>query len=284
MAQLYFDRLADMREVAEAFRQQGVVVVRQLIQPEVLQAMREWTRGAVYARARSVGISLADDLDLDTAFNQMCAVDRSLGGDIYGALRYHPEAMKLLSDPVLIQYLELFLGTRHVYYAVDQTHFRIDRKGEERFSLPWHQDYWWNNTSKTAVTVWYSFVDVPPELGPMKFLLGSHHGVAKIKVDPTFKQQWDQNKLFHLAEPVDESQAVEVPVEAGDVVFLHALALHRSGVNVSERNRWSIVTRFADMYDPAFVAKGWKSGIRVGYLSLLDTDPECVVNRHEIVG
>ena len=283
MANVYFDLNANVDDVRQCYETNGVVIIRNLIDAARLEEMRTWTRKTVYARAQQAGIELAPDLELDEAFNQMCAVDRSLGGDIYTGLRYHPNAMQQVTDPKLLRYMELLLGTKNVYYAVDQTHFRIDRKNEGQFSLPWHQDYWWNNTSRYAVTAWYSFVDVPHALGPMSFVLGSHREVAKIKVDPNFKQKWDQNRLFTLAEPVDEAQAVELPVQAGDVVLAHALTLHRSGVNQSDKNRWSIVTRYADMFDPQFVAKGWKSGIRVGYLSILDTDPDCIINRDEIV-
>jgi len=278
-----FEASADLASIREGYLANGVVVIRNAIDAARLEAFRETTRKVVYARARSAGIDLADGLPLDEAFNRMCAVDRALGGSVYNCLRTHPEAVKLIPDRVIVRYIEALLGTTDVYYAIDQVHFRIDRRNEERFSLPWHQDYWWNNTTRNAVTMWLPLVDVPQELGPIRFLLGSHKRVAKIRVDPMFKVKWDQNRLFELAEPVQDDLGVDIPVSAGDVVFLHALVMHRSGINRSERNRWSFLTRYADMFDPQFVAKGWKSGIRMGYLSILETDPECVVNRGEIV-
>jgi ectoine hydroxylase-related dioxygenase (phytanoyl-CoA dioxygenase family) len=283
MGGIYFDKSADREILRQSYQDNGVVVVKGVIGQARLEAFREVALKVVYARAYSAGLDLPAGLTLDDAFNRMCAADRSLGGSIYDCLRSHPEAVKLIPDRSIVDYIELLLGTQDIYYAIDQIHFRIDRKSEERFSLPWHQDYWWNNTSKSAISVWYSLVDVPLELGPMGFLLGSHRQVARIRVDPNYKIKWDQNRLFRIADPVDESQAIDVPVEAGDVVFLNALALHRSGRNLSERNRWTVVTRYADMFDPQFVAKGWKSGIRVGYLSILDTDPGCVVNLEEVV-
>jgi ectoine hydroxylase-related dioxygenase (phytanoyl-CoA dioxygenase family) len=283
MNTIYFDRSANPEQIRQSYLQNGVVVIKNMIDREKLASLREVTLKVTYSRAQAAGIELPPGLELDEAFNRMCAVDRTLGGSVYTCLRHHPDAIKLITDQTLITYLELLLNGRDIYYAVDQIQFRIDRKSEEHFSLPWHQDYWWNNTSKYAVTVWYSFVDVPSELGPMRAVLGSHKEVSKIKVDPFYKVKWDQNKLFLLAEPVDEALGVELPVEAGDIVFMHALTLHRSGINTTDRNRWSIVTRYADMFDPQFVAKGWKSGIRVGYLSLLETDPECITNLDEVV-
>jgi ectoine hydroxylase-related dioxygenase (phytanoyl-CoA dioxygenase family) len=283
MNTVYFETSAGRELVANGYHNNGVVVIKNLIDTERLTALREVAIKVVYARARSAGIELPDGLTLDDAFNRICAVRRSLGGNVYDCLRHHPEAVKLITSQSIVSYIELLLGTRDIYYAIDQIHFRIDRREEERFSLPWHQDYWWNNTSRSAITAWYSLVDVPLELGPMRFLLGSHKDVAKIRVDPNYKVRWDQNKLFEIAEPVNEDLGVDIPVAAGDVVFLSALALHRSGVNRSERNRWTVVTRYAEMFDPGFVAKGWKSGIRVGHLSILETDPSCVVNTQEIV-
>jgi ectoine hydroxylase-related dioxygenase (phytanoyl-CoA dioxygenase family) len=283
MDKLYFEHTADRETVASSYHHNGVVVIKNLIDEKRLTSLRELALRVVYTRARSAGIDLPAGLTLDDAFNRMCAINRSLGGNVYDCLRHHPEAVKLITSRSIVDYIELLLGTQDVYYAIDQIHFRIDRRHEERFSLPWHQDYWWNNTSRTAISVWYSLVDVPLELGPMRFLLGSHKEVAKIRVDPNYKISWDQNRLFEIAEPVNEDLGVDIPVAAGDVVFLSALALHRSGINRSERNRWTVVTRYAEMFDPGFVAKGWKSGIRVGHLSILETDPGCIVNAHEIV-
>lgn len=284
MTNVYFDRTSDLQDVRQCYVDHGIVIIRGLVDRIRLESLRETTLKVIYARARSAGITLPDGLDMDQAFNRMCAVDRKLGGNIYDCLRMHPDAIKFLADQAMVRYLELLLGTTNIYYAVDQIHFRIDRKGEERFSLPWHQDYWWNNTSKTAVTAWYSMVDVPSVMGPMRVIPGTHHVVAKINVNPLFKVRWDQNSLFSLANPPEQDAGIALPVQAGDVVFMNALVLHRSGVNESaDRNRWSIVMRYADMFDPDFVKKGWKSGIRVGYLSILDTDPECVINRDQIV-
>lgn len=278
-----FDACAGLDAVRESYLANGVVVIRDLIDAERLARFRKTALKVVCARASSAGIELPSGLDLDDAFNRMCAVNRSLGGNVYDCLRNHPEAIKLIPDRLIVRYIESLLNTRDIYYAIDQIHFRIDRRSEERFSLPWHQDYWWNNTTKNAVTMWLPLTDVPQELGPMRFLLGSHNEVAKIRVNPHFKVRWDQNRLFEIAEPVRDELGVDISVAAGDVVFLHALVLHRSGINSSGRNRWTFLMRYADMFDPTFVAKGWRSGIRVGHLSILDTDPECVVNRSEII-
>jgi ectoine hydroxylase-related dioxygenase (phytanoyl-CoA dioxygenase family) len=280
---IYYQADSEGNVIQKCYAAHGLVVIKKLLDDDTLRNLRDFAVKVTYKRAQTAGIDLPEGLSLDDAFNRMCAVNRALGGNVFDCLRAHPGTIKLISDKLIVSYIELLLGTRDIYYAIDQINFRIDRKNEERFALPWHQDHWWTNTSKTAITVWYSLFDVPHEVGPMSFILGSHKQLANIRIDPYYKVKWNQYKLFEIAEPINEDHAIEVPVEAGDVVFLHALALHRSGRNQSDRNRWTVVTRYADLFDPEFVARGWKSGIRIGYTSLVETDPNCIVNLHEVI-
>jgi len=283
MEKIYFRPSSRKDLVKRCYSDHGLVVIKGLLDEERLERLRSFAVEVTYKRAETAGIDLPPGLSLDEAFNRMCSVNRALGGNVFDCLRAHPEAIKLIYDRLIVRYIELLLGTQNIYYAVDQINFRIDRRNEERFALPWHQDHWWTNTSRTAITVWYSLFDVPHEVGPMSFILGSHRQLANIRIDPYYKVKWNQYKLFEIAEPVNEHYATEVPVEAGDVVFLHALALHRSGRNLSHRNRWTVVTRYADLFDPEFVARGWRSGIRIGYASLVETDPHCIVNLNEVI-
>jgi hypothetical protein len=50
----------------------------------------------------------------------------------------------------------------------------------------------------------------------------------------------------------------------GDVVALDFLTLHRSGINRSQRTRWSAQMRLMNFDDPVAVAIGWTGGIKSG--------------------
>jgi ectoine hydroxylase-related dioxygenase (phytanoyl-CoA dioxygenase family) len=169
-----------------------------------------------------------------------------------------------------------------LFHVHDQLHFRIDRKGEDRFQLQWHQDYWYNNTSTRAVTVWIPLFDTTLDMGPVQFIDGSHRVVTKVKIDPHYKTHWDQNKLITLAEEIPYEAGNNRACHAGSAVFLNALTMHRSGRNTSDRNRFSIVLRYADLFDPELVGKRWKARIMPGHVSLIHQRPDLIANMDEL--
>jgi len=283
MAPIFRSLAEGLDAVRASYRENGIVVVRQLIGPSEVEQMRAEALELVRARGAAAGISIDRALDLDDGFNLLCRHDRMPGSDVYQVLRRHPGVVRLLDDPGIVSVVKALIEPRMLYYAHDQIRFRIDRKGEGQHALDWHQDYWYNNTTSQAVTAVYCLTELPPEAGPLAVLPGSHRSVCKVRIAEGFRTQWNVSKVFEPVEPIDEKSVVEVPIRAGDVLFLHALLLHRSGVNRAEKhNRWTVVTRYTDALSPEFVAKGWKQGVSKGYVSLLETNPEHIVNADQV--
>jgi ectoine hydroxylase-related dioxygenase (phytanoyl-CoA dioxygenase family) len=281
---IYVDQSEGVEAAASVYEQAGVVVVRNLLEPATVARMQTITLECVKRFALTQNIDLSGHRDLDEAFNALCSHDRRLGGAIYDMGKKHPMVVETLTHPRLLEYVAQFLRAECVYYAIDQIHFRIERKGEDRFALDWHQDVWYTNTTEHAITAWYALTDVPLELGPMRLILGSHRKMEMVDVDPEINTKFDNSQAFTLVSPVEESAAIDVHVNAGDVVLLHQVALHRSGRNVSDKNRWGIVTRYTDLFADEFVRKGWKCGIQRGRPTFLDTHPHAIRNHSAIAG
>jgi hypothetical protein len=66
------------------------------------------------------------------------------------------------------------------------------------------------------------------------------------------------------------------------VVFLHALSVHRSGLNQYDGNRFTVVLRFSDLLHEELVGKRWKIGVRVGWASLIEQRPDLIRNYDEL--
>jgi hypothetical protein len=75
-----------------------------------------------------------------------------------------------------------------------------------------------------------------------------------------------------------ERDSVDLPpVGPGDVVLLHALTLHRSGRNDSDRARWIINPRYSDVLDAKVVSRGWNVSRARNSFVFGDVYPEYVV-------
>lgn len=64
--------------------------------------------------------------------------------------------------------------------------------------------------------------------GCLKVIPGSH---KKEELLPHAYPEWKDgvNKLYHAAKDVNESELIELHMEAGDTVFFHPLLVHGSG-------------------------------------------------------
>ena len=59
----------------------------------------------------------------------------------------------------------------------------------------------------------------------------------------------------HLAEPVDRTSFVPVPVARGDALVFSTFLVHQSGNNVTDGIRWSCHFRYNNVREATFVAR-----------------------------
>jgi ectoine hydroxylase-related dioxygenase (phytanoyl-CoA dioxygenase family) len=113
------------------------------------------------------------------------------------------------------------------------------RRGHE---TPWHQDeaYWEAGKSYAAVGAWLPLDDATLESGCLHFLPGSH----RLPVLPHRHLHDDARVHALIADGVDPTGAVPVPVPAGGATFHHHRMLHYAGPNRSERDRRAYASEF----------------------------------------
>lgn len=108
---------------------------------------------------------------------------------------------------------------------------------------PWHQDeaYWDVNFDYNALGAWMPLEAVSAVSGCLWFVPGSHRRDVlphrHLGDDPSVH-------VLELADPVDTSTAVEVPLEAGAATFHHARTIHYAGPNRSDRIRRAWANEF----------------------------------------
>jgi len=118
---------------------------------------------------------------------------------------------------------------------------------------PWHQDFvnYPSEAEETQIlTVWIAMTDSTEEMGCLRVIPGSH----KLGLD-THCPADDFYKTFNQSvgggipeELIDERDAISIPVNAGDVIFLHRLTKHASLRNRSKKLRWSFDLRYHPTY------------------------------------
>jgi ectoine hydroxylase-related dioxygenase (phytanoyl-CoA dioxygenase family) len=62
---------------------------------------------------------------------------------------------------------------------------------------------------------------------------------------------------FGKVETTDSGRFFDVETNAGDALVFSSFLVHESGVNESDRIRWSCHFRFNDLDDPSFIRRGY---------------------------
>ncbi|MEM1314780.1 MAG: phytanoyl-CoA dioxygenase family protein [Pseudomonadota bacterium] len=141
--------------------------------------------------------------------------------------------------------------------------------------VSWHQDatYWGLEPHDQIITAWVALSDVPVASGAMKFLAGSHKtGLAEH--DDTFHENNLLSRGQEIAVDVDEAQATNVVLKAGEFSLHHVLLAHGSHPNATDDRRIGLAIRYiptsvrqTKLRDIAVLVRGED---RYGHFDLLD--------------
>ena len=144
--------------------------------------------------------------------------------------------------------------------------------------VSWHQDNYYSNLHLTpSLSAWIALQDSTVENGCMRVVPGSHRkGVLP------HEEKGNANNLLKLGQElqveVNEADAVEVVLRAGEMSLHHAAIIHGSRSNRSDTQRLGFIVRFvtsaydlASQQTPFILARG---GAGLGNLHLAPSPPE----------
>jgi hypothetical protein len=152
-----------------------------------------------------------------------------------------PFVHEVARAPQLLDRVESILGPNILLWSAE---FFIKGAHTDKI-VSWHQDltYWGLGETDSEMTAWVALSDVNVESGCMRFVPGSHHQ----KILP-HRDTFDASNLLsrgqEVAVDVDESDAVDVVLQPGQVSFHHGRMFHASGPNRSDDDRIGLVFRF----------------------------------------
>lgn len=131
----------------------------------------------------------------------------------------------------------------------------------------WHQDYgyWYKNQflfPDQLVSVMIALTEANKANGCLQVIKGSHklgrvnHGFAGEQVGA------DMTMVNHALKTMEH---VYVEIQPGDALFFHSNLLHRSEANTSDRPRWSIISCYNSLSNPAYNddSTSWKDPVDI---------------------
>lgn len=150
----------------------------------------------------------------------------------------------LAVDPLIGQIAARLLQTKSTRLWHDQLLYKpgTGKTGTKaKANVGWHQDYsYWQCVAEPAlVTAWVAFDDVSLANGCMQVVPGSHkRGLMNVN---DFYEQDIEKQETGLKESLGPLfKPVPVEMKAGQASFHHALTIHGSGANTTDRPRRSM--------------------------------------------
>ena len=194
-----------------------------------------------------------------------------------------PSVFTLLTHPRLLDAVSCFLGDEIAVSPVGNVRIkppeelianadmRQERRGLFR-ATPWHQDNGviTEDADETAmITVWFPISNAPVEAGCLQLIPGSHRRELICHCP-------DKNGELSIPERLlPQEKTIPIPMQAGDVLFLHRRICHASLPNTSSGVRWS--------FDLRYIPAGAKSGrvLFPSFVARSHTNPKSVLTSHQ---
>jgi ectoine hydroxylase-related dioxygenase (phytanoyl-CoA dioxygenase family) len=163
-----------------------------------------------------------------------------------------PFVNRLARDPKIVEPVASILGADLLLWSAE---FFIKPARTDKI-VSWHQDltYWGLGETDDELTVWLALSEVNPASGCMRFIPASHQQAILPHRD-TFDASNLLSRGQEVAVDVDEDEAVDVVLKAGQVSFHHGRIFHASGANRSDHDRVGLVFRFLTPRVRQLVAK-----------------------------
>ena len=131
----------------------------------------------------------------------------------------------------------------------------------------WHQDYgyWYKNQflfPNQLVSIMIALTEANQANGCLQVIKGSH---TMGRVNHGFSGEQVGADMVMVDHALKTMENVYVELEPGDALFFHSNILHRSEANLSDKPRWSIISCYNSLSNPAFNdnSTSWREPVKI---------------------
>lgn len=172
---------------------------------------------------------------------QLDALSASRRWQIYADTHFVlPWVDALTREPGILDAVEQVLGPDLLAW---NTSWFVKMPGDKAF-ISWHQDgAYWGLSPMEVATAWVALGPVTPENGCMRMIPGSH-GQPHLPQRDTFADDNALSRGQEIMVAVDESRAVDLVLQPGQMSLHHLWIVHGSNANRSSEPRVGIAIRY----------------------------------------
>lgn len=244
--------MALTQEQVDQYREKGVLIAEGILDDAAFEPVEQAYDVLINQKAQELlEAGAISSVHADKPFShRLAAIASELDDENYDALRRFTSGLDIMKARVrpmfdlffnrrLLSAIESILGPEITLSPIQHIRPYLPARDKQPGQVPWHQDQ--GVTKEEAdvseiITCWIPMVDVTPETGclqvlpgvvPMGLLEHQREGGTMIKPDL-----------------MPEIEAVDCPMQRGDVLLMSAYTPHRGQPNRTDKVRWSIDLRF----------------------------------------
>ena len=240
-----------MSQIITDYNKNGYAILKNIVPPPRIDALLE----NIYKLYRKYSTDYEFDESEDPWKSEMFhkkliefrKKDPKLFGAIYDSLKTSLTLTQLVSDDVIVDNVAKFLCVESSDVSISEPMCRLDVPNDKRNTLEWHQErsfFPQNRDGLHSLVCWIPLTSVTEEMGAIHISPESHAGGLIIPAQNEKKSELSTRQISVPEEYIKKYEDLVVPVDVGDVVFFNMLLYHRSGVNISDKVRFAVQSRF----------------------------------------
>ena len=236
-------------QIREKFRENGYFIAKSIISEKKINAVLETIFRIYFKYNPSSKLrDLQEPWNSDLFHEEIIKFRKSdpkRFSLLYDSTQTSVSIMELLTSELIAKYSANLLDTKNNELCITEGMIRMDAPGDKRNIAGWHQEisYLRNN----GLVIWIPLSDITPDLGPLQVCPKSHHeGELKVVQNKNLPGDASTVSVDEVGpEYIAKYSIMDVEIKKGDVLFFDTELFHRSGVNTSNRMRFSCQVRHA---------------------------------------
>lgn len=236
-------------QIREKFRERGYFIAKSIISEKKINAVLETIFRIYFKYNPSSKLrDLQEPWNSDLFHEEIIKFRKSdpkRFSLLYDSTQTSVSIMELLTSELIAKYSANLLDTKNNELCITEGMIRMDAPGDKRNIAGWHQEisYLRNN----GLVIWIPLSDITPDLGPLQVCPKSHHeGELKVVQNKNLPGDVSTVSVDEVGpEYIAKYSIMDVEIKKGDVLFFDTELFHRSGVNTSNRMRFSCQVRHA---------------------------------------
>lgn len=173
----------------------------------------------------------------------------------YSILQTNINVFSITSSEKLKNHIKNLLNIKKDYLSCSDFLFRTDAPKDKRNSLDWHQDSSYFKRTEDlndCCVIWIPIQRIDNKIGPLNMIPSSHlfGGLPFNRIQKNLLSS-PQNKI--AKKYYSNKKVVKFKMSVGDVILMDSKVIHRSGKNISNKFRFTILSRIASTLNKTFI-------------------------------